>query len=139
MWQIMPYKLLFSYSLFALIATGINIAAQDIVTSYYTGAFDIVISVLVGTALGLLVKYALDKRYIFHFKTHGARENGHVFVRYVIMGLATTAVFWGFECIFHVIFQSKAMRYLGATIGLAIGYITKYQLDKRYVFQKVVQ
>jgi hypothetical protein len=27
------------------------------------------------------------------------------------------------------------MRYLGGLIGLAIGYWTKYRLDKRYVFR----
>ncbi len=27
------------------------------------------------------------------------------------------------------------MRYLGGVIGLAIGYLTKYHLDKRYVFR----
>ena len=27
------------------------------------------------------------------------------------------------------------MRYLGGMIGLAIGYLTKYHLDKRYVFR----
>jgi hypothetical protein len=27
------------------------------------------------------------------------------------------------------------MRYLGGIIGLAIGYLTKYRLDKRYVFR----
>jgi hypothetical protein len=26
------------------------------------------------------------------------------------------------------------MRYLGGVIGLAIGYLTKYHLDKRFVF-----
>ena len=43
------------------------------------------------------------------------------------MGLATTVIFWGFE--------TKEMRYLGGIIGLAIGYLTKYHLDKRYVFR----
>ena len=28
------------------------------------------------------------------------------------------------------------MRYLGGVIGLMIGYIIKYQLDKRYVFRR---
>jgi hypothetical protein len=48
--------------------------------------------------------------------------------------VVTTAIFWGFEFGFDRLFQSKDMRYLGGLIGLAIGYWTKYRLDKRYVF-----
>jgi hypothetical protein len=51
------------------------------------------------------------------------------------MGLATTFIFWGFEFGFQHLFETKEMRYLGGIIGLAIGYLTKYQLDKRYVFR----
>jgi len=53
---------------------------------------------------------------------------------YTLTGVVTTAIFWGFEFGFDQIFQSKDMRYLGGLIGLAIGYWTKYRLDKRYVF-----
>jgi hypothetical protein len=51
------------------------------------------------------------------------------------MGLATTVIFWGFEFGFEYLFATKEMRYLGGIIGLAIGYVTKYHLDKRYVFR----
>jgi hypothetical protein len=27
------------------------------------------------------------------------------------------------------------MKYMGAVLGLAIGYVTKYQLDRRFVFR----
>jgi hypothetical protein len=27
------------------------------------------------------------------------------------------------------------MKYVGAVLGLAIGYVTKYQLDRRFVFR----
>ena len=52
------------------------------------------------------------------------------------MGLATTVVFWGTEAVFHFLFDSDAMRYVGGAIGLSIGYLIKYQLDARYVFSK---
>ncbi len=52
------------------------------------------------------------------------------------MGLVTTMIFWGFEYGFHLIFESKKMRYFGGIIGLAIGYFIKYHLDKRFVFCK---
>ncbi|HSB97219.1 MAG TPA: GtrA family protein, partial [Spongiibacteraceae bacterium] len=59
------------------------------------------------------------------------------FVIYTFMGAFTTLIFWGFEFGFHYLFQAKELRYLGGVIGLAIGYATKYQLDKRFVFTAV--
>jgi putative flippase GtrA len=50
------------------------------------------------------------------------------------MGLVTTAIFWGTETLFWWLWHTDAMRELGAVIGLTIGYVTKYQLDKRFVF-----
>jgi putative flippase GtrA len=101
----------------------------------YIGAFDIFISVVVGTAVGLVVKYILDKRYIFRCRARNAAHDGKMFVLYTLMGLVTTVIFWGFEFGFDHIFETKEMRYLGGIIGLAIGYLTKYHLDKRYVFR----
>lgn len=128
-------KLAIKYAVFALMATAANIGAQDIVVRAYQGAFDIAASIIVGTAVGLIVKYILDKRYIFRFQARSVAHDTQVFALYSIMGLVTTAVFWGFEFGFHQIFETREMRYLGGIIGLAIGYLTKYQLDKRYVFR----
>lgn len=101
----------------------------------YSGVFDVYLSIAAGTGVGLVVKYILDKRYIFRFRARDAIHDGQTFVLYTLMGLATTIVFWGFELGFHHIFETKEMRYLGGMIGLAIGYVTKYHLDKRYVFR----
>lgn len=127
-------KLAVNYAIFALIATAANIGAQDLAIRIYSGAFDILASVVAGTGVGLIVKYILDKRYIFRFHTRNAAHDGQTFLLYAAMGLATTLIFWGFEFGFNYIFQSKEMRYLGGVIGLAIGYLAKYHLDKRYVF-----
>jgi len=123
------------YALFAAIATALNIGAQDIVIRSYSGAFDILASVIVGTGVGLVVKYILDKRYIFRFRARSVAHDTQTFALYTVMGLATTVIFWGFEFGFYHIFETKEMRYLGGVIGLAIGYLTKYHLDKRYVFR----
>ncbi|SDI37203.1 GtrA family protein [Pseudomonas panipatensis] len=128
-------KIALYYVLFALIATGFNIGAQDISVRIYTGPLSILLSVILGTAVGLIAKYILDKRYIFRFKTRNTLHDGQVFALYSIMGLATTAIFWGFEFTFQYLFDSKEMRYLGGIIGLAIGYIVKYHLDKKFVFR----
>lgn len=128
-------RLAFAYALFAAIATLVNIGAQDAALRLYGGAHAVALSVLVGTGAGLVVKYVLDKRYIFRFKTTGAAHDGRLFVLYTLMGVVTTAVFWGFEFGFEHLFHDKWLRYLGGVIGLAVGYVTKYQLDKRFVFR----
>lgn len=128
-------KLAIYYGIFALIATAANIGAQDLIIRTYSGAFDILASVLVGTGVGLVVKYILDKRYIFQFQARSLTHDTQTFALYTVMGLATTLIFWGFEFSFQYIFESKEMRYLGGVIGLTIGYLIKYHLDKRYVFR----
>ncbi len=124
------------YAVLALIATAANIGAQDLCIRIYAGAYGVPVSVVVGTAVGLVLKYLLDKRYIFRFRARDALHDGRTFVLYTVMGLATTGVFWGFEFGFHHLFGSREMRYLGGVIGLVIGYLIKYQLDKRYVFRQ---
>lgn len=122
------------YTIFAVIATMANIGSQDISLRLYNGIHAIVLSVLVGTAVGLVVKYVLDKKYIFQFQVKNTAHDTQLFILYAVTGVITTLIFWGFEFGFNYIFQSKAMRYTGGTIGLAIGYVIKYQLDKRFVF-----
>lgn len=56
---------------------------------------------------------------------------------YTVMGIFTTIIFLAFEFGFHAIFETKEMRYVGGVIGLMIGYICKYYLDKRFVFRTV--
>jgi putative flippase GtrA len=124
-----------SYGIFALIATVANIGAQDALTRVYSGPGHIAASMVLGTGVGLVVKYLLDKRYIFRFKAQSVAHDTQTFALYTLMGVLTTLVFWGFEWGFHLAFQSKEMRYLGALLGLAIGYVAKYHLDKRFVFQ----
>ena len=128
-------KLAITYAILAFIATVANIGSQDVVIRIYGGPYDILLSIIVGTGVGLVVKYVLDKRYIFSFHARNAIHDGLTFILYTLMGVVTTAIFWGFEFGFHYLFESKEMRYLGGVIGLAIGYFAKYHLDKRYVFK----
>jgi putative flippase GtrA len=130
-----PMKLTLTYAFLALIATAANICVQELVILSYSGGFALILSVIAGTGVGLLVKYSLDKRYIFCFRARDKVQDGQTFMLYAMTGVATTLIFLGFEFGFHYVFATKAMRYLGAVIGLGIGYMSKYQLDKRYVFR----
>ena len=123
------------YTIFAIFATVANIAGQDLSTRVYQGPFTITLSIFVGTGVGLVLKYWLDKRYIFQYQTTSIQHGSKTFYLYTVMGLITTVIFWGFEFAFEAIYHTKEMRYLGGIIGLAIGYYVKYQLDKKYVFK----
>ena len=131
------FRLAMLYMAFAIVATLCNILTQDICSYLYSGDFSILISIIIGTGFGLVVKYILDKKYIFQYKTKNAGHNRHIFFLYTVMGILTTFIFWGFKFGFHYIFETKEMRYLGGILGLMIGYICKYYLDKRYVFRTV--
>jgi putative flippase GtrA len=123
------------YSLIAAIATVLNIGAQELTIRAYHGPQQVAISVFVGTAVGLAVKYVLDKAFIFGFRAQNMLHDMQTFGLYTVMGVITTAIFWGFEFGFNSLFLAKDMRYLGGLIGLAIGYWIKYRLDKRFVFR----
>ncbi len=127
-------KLAVTYAVLAAIATAINIAAQDLSLRAYTGPFSVLASVAVGTVVGLIAKYALDKRYIFSFKPKSAAHDIRTFIAYAAMGVVTTAIFWSFEFGFNHVFHTKEARFAGAVIGLAIGYVSKYMLDRKFVF-----
>lgn len=122
------------YIAFAVLATGVNLLTQELVVRVYAGAFALYLAILAGTAAGLLSKYLLDKRYIFHHTTQSLEEDVGKFFAYTGTGIVTTLIFWGFELGFEAIIGNKTARYIGACIGLAIGYGIKYRLDKRYVF-----
>lgn len=123
-----------TYALFALVAIIANIGTQAVIMYLYGERFQLELSVLGGTAIGLVVKYMLDKRYIFHFKTSSLTHNNKTFLLYTFTGIFTTLIFWGFEFSFHYLFQNNLLRYTGGIIGLSIGYIIKYRLDKQHVF-----
>lgn len=126
--------LVFKYAFFAFLATLVNLLCQDLTGRICAGPYELYLSMGVGTLAGLGIKYVLDKKYIFHYTTGGAGEDGRKFLMYAFMGVLTTLVFWGIEAGFDAIFGSKSMRYVGAVIGLSIGYGLKYRLDKRFVF-----
>lgn len=128
-------KLALLYGWLAAIAIAINIFSQEIVVLLYRGPLAIAVSVLAGTAVGLLAKYLLDKRYIFRYTTRHLGHDAQLFLLYSLMGVATTAIFWSFEFGFQWAFDNRAMRYLGGILGLALGYWIKYHLDRRFVFK----
>ena len=122
------------YSLFASLSTVVNIGSQMLSMLIYSGVYTVEISIFIGTVAALPLRYFLEKRYIFSFQSKNIKHDGQLFVLYSFMGVFTTAIFWGTEYAFHLIFADDFMRYAGGVLGLTIGYYVKYQLDKRFVF-----
>ena len=120
------------YAIFCIIAMGTNIGSQEIALQFWPSF--IWPSIVIGTGAGLLVKYYLDKRFIFAFKVKNVSHDSATFALYTLMGIATTAIFWFMEYTFWEIFSTTKMRYLGGMIGLVAGYLIKYHLDKKFVF-----
>lgn len=118
------------YAGFAVLATLVNLGTQRAVFDLGGG---LVLAILFGTAAGLIVKYSLDKRWIFYDDSPAVAQQ---FGLYTLMGVATTAVFWGTETAFWLIWGTQFAREAGAVLGLSIGYIVKYWLDRRFVFNR---
>lgn len=122
------------YVAFAVVATAGNLATQRLVLQLADPSLAFHLALLAGTLVGLVIKYVLDKRWIFADAARGLAAHGRRFSLYTLMGVATTAIFWGSETLFWLTWGTHAAREIGAVLGLSVGYFAKYQLDRRYVF-----
>lgn len=120
------------YAAFAAIATALNLAAQAVSLAVYSRALALALAMAVGTAVGLVAKFELDRRWIFYVADR--TRTGTTFLGYVGTGVLTTGIFWGAEIAAHLVSGVPAGKYVGGAIGLAIGYVIKYLLDRDYVF-----
>lgn len=122
------------YLLFSVLAVVVNLGAQRVVLSVIGSGFGLWPALVAGTAAGLVLKYLLDKRWIFEDRSAGLRAQGQQFSRYTAMGAVTTLLFWAVEYGFWLVWGTEHMREIGAVLGLALGYGLKYWLDRRFVF-----
>ncbi len=122
------------YAAFAVIATVANLAAQRLVFATVAHEIRLAMALVAGTGVGLVVKYALDKKWIFFAPPRRAAQEARTFSLYTLTGVATTLLFWGSESLFWLLWHDQAMREAGAIVGLTVGYVVKYQLDRRFVF-----
>lgn len=129
-----PVTLTARYVAFAIVATVGNLGAQRLVLKIDDSPQLFFPALLVGTIVGLLIKYVLDKRWIFADASSGLAAHGRKFSLYAVMGIATTMIFWGSESLFWLLWGTQLARECGAILGLSIGYVVKYRLDRRFVF-----
>ena len=122
------------YSIFAVISTLFNLLFQYLSFLFYAGFGSLYVAMFFGTLAGLIAKYILDKKYIFYHTPKDKKDDARKFALYSLMGVFTTIIFWGTEIAFDTLSQDPNAKYLGAVIGLTVGYVIKYFLDKKYVF-----
>ena len=123
------------YAIFATLSTVLNMGLQFLSFYIYDGFLSLYVAMFFGTLGGLVLKYILDKKYIFFHTPKSKKDDGKKFVLYSIMGLFTTFIFWGFEMSFYYVFENANAKYFGGVLGLSIGYVVKYFLDKKFVFR----
>ncbi|MEL6522310.1 MAG: GtrA family protein [Pseudomonadota bacterium] len=127
-------ELVLRYSLFALISTVVILGTQRISLWIYDGWGGVTVALIIGTGAGLVIKYLLDKKWIFADDRNTVADHTKQFSLYALMGVFTTAVLWTVQYAFWLIWRTEDMFTVGGMVGLAIGYATKYHLDKRFVF-----
>ena len=124
------------YVLFAVVATLLNLLFQYMSFQLYNGFASLYVAMAAGTGAGLLSKYILDKKYIFYHKPASKKNDAAKFFFYSLTGVFTTFIFWGTEIAFDAMFDVESAKYIGAVVGLAIGYTFKFFLDKTFVFRE---
>lgn len=127
---------LFHYLTFAIISTVLNLSSQYFYVQFFPIQFlKKEAAILIGTAVGLVIKYILDKLFVFKMDIKNGADEIKTFTLYTLMGVLTTIIFWGTEYSFIYFYpEDENAMYIGAILGLSIGYIIKYNLDKKYVF-----
>jgi putative flippase GtrA len=119
-----------------MVSTFLNLIFQYITTLIYNGFLSLYVAILVGTFIGLISKYILDKKFIFNFYPLNKRNDINTFFNYSLTGIFSTLIFWSVEISFDLIFRVEIAKYIGAIIGLCIGYTIKYNMDKKFVFKQ---
>lgn len=122
------------YAAFAIVATTANLGTQSAILAFDDQTIVYYLALAAGTGIGLVVKYILDKRWIFADRSRGVAAHAQRFSLYSLMGVITTMIFWATESAFWFTWHTHDARVAGALLGLGIGYFVKYQLDRRFVF-----
>lgn len=123
------------YVLFAILATLANLLTQE-ATMRLAPVAPLTLSILMGTAAGFVLKYLLDKKWVFDDGYHGHKQELQKITLYGAFSILTTLVFWGFEIAFWAVWRTDFAKYSGAVLGLAVGYAAKFMLDRSFVFKE---
>jgi putative flippase GtrA len=107
---------------------------QTMVLRVYTGPFTLTAALFMGTGTGLVCKYLWDKTWIFHDRAIGLAAHGSAFSPYTATGVVAIGIFWGSEYGFDALSTDGYLCLVGGAIRMMIGSVTKFQLDRRFLF-----
>jgi putative flippase GtrA len=150
-----PLPVWLRYAAFAALATAANLLTQWLFTALGRALWPDAMLILTvfgfmipageavfwaalaaGTAAGFLLKYLLDKNFIFHHTPPTAGAGLATIFLYGVTAVITTLIFWGVQYLFTLFGPEDFWKYAGGVCGLVPGYLVKYFLDKRFVFRK---
>lgn len=126
-------KPLVRYYAFALASVAANLGTQHL-TYVASPIAPVEVSMAAGTIVGFVLKYLMDKYYVFEARTETAAAEARRVFLYGLFSIGTTALFWSVEMAFWLAFRTDLWRYFGGLLGLLAGYTLKFWLDRRFVF-----
>ncbi len=111
---------------------------NDFIQALYCSTTPINMPELIGSivAVGItyIIKFFLDKYLVFKKTSLKIKETSQEFFKYFGFAILTTIENIGVQFIFTNVFNTPLE--VGFLIALSIGYITKFFLDRKYVFTK---
>lgn len=119
------------YVLFAGAAVGLNVLVQRLVFAVYHGPQTIVVAMVVGAGVALTAKYFLDRKWVLGVR-HAADEEE--IIKYAMAGATITLVFFAFQYTIWIFYQTDLARDIGIVLGMAVGYLIKFLIDRKFVF-----
>ncbi len=87
-----------------------------------------------GLFAGFVLKYLMDKKYVFSDITESKEKEMKKVLIYAMMSIFTTIILTLIVAGFKVWVSRERAKDVGLVIGLLIGYTTKFFLDRKYVF-----
>jgi putative flippase GtrA len=127
--------ILVRYLGFAVLSTAANLLTQEAVFRLSPIA-PLAVSILAGTGVGFAMKYVLDKVWVFSDAFESRSDELRKITLYGLFSIFTTLIFWAFELASYAIWRTDFAKYSGAVVGLGIGYVLKFMLDRAFVFQE---
>ncbi|MBN1214338.1 MAG: GtrA family protein [Candidatus Lokiarchaeota archaeon] len=115
-----------------------NWGDNDFIYAFYCSTDPYNMPELIGSiiAVGItyIIKYFLDKFLVFKKKEIQLKETSIEFLKYFAFAILTTIENIGIQFLFTNAFHTPLE--ISLVVALSIGYITKFFLDRRYVFTK---
>lgn len=129
------------YVIFSLLSIVVNIGVQSLIfLALGRDTLVLMLAMSIGTIFSFAFKYIVDKKYVFNAKKATKVKEAKRVALYSFFSIFTTLLYISVESVFHVLFADDALfgmkEEIGALIGLASGYILKYNLDKKITFKE---